>query len=1598
VRVFISSTFLDMEAERDYLVRFVFPRLREELLSRHIHLIDVDLRWGVTDADVTRVCREAIDECRPRFLCMLGGRYGWTPPDSEVSIVEQEIRHALRDETPVADGAWHHRFYFRAEDATAAARERVPGEFREPAGSPAEWKLRELKDWIRSSGHPVAAYPARWDPEAERFVDLATFGDRVRHDLLASIDAEFPPASPPSDDEFSDEASAMETFVEERAAYFVAGERRRYLEILTAFAQADRPAHDIIILTGDSGSGKSALLARLYREYTAAHPEDLVVAHFAGTSRGSTDLRRTLRRLCYELQSFVEGTTPDGPNRIPVSVQDLILLFPRLLAQAAANFRRVVLIFDAVNQLDPTDNAYSMRWLPVRFPRNLRAIVSSLPHPALSALTHRARVGQAGPAEFEHAGGNLSERSADRAAALVTRAVEWLARAIPARLVGSPGSTAARRFIVLPLDPLSRRDAAALLDHTLARFGKELTSEQRHALLEKPGSGSPLYLIAALEELRTLGQYDLLTARIAALPDDIRPLFLWIFRERLPSDPGFRGRDGQLVGARLTRRLLSCLGVSRLGLSQREIVDLLDPGDEQGNVAALLRLMRPYMMRRGELLAFSHQQAREAAEVAYLREEQERLDAHRTLADYFEERWQREIRAVAELPFHQIGARLWERNAGSLCSLAFVETKCAAGRTGDLLADYDLAVRALSVDQGASVDIDGATAQRLAEFGRWVRASAHVLAAEPWLTFQSAANQPDGTGPAQAAWQQLLSGTKQRPWMRWLNKPQTSGQCISTLAELGGPVVACAATPDGGRLVAVLEDGDVRFWDAVTGSEGVTLTVDVKAGRPWGGLRRSVFVPPDRVLASRGVTAVAISPDGLLLATGTRYGRIYLWDTVTGLLSLELSVGAVSAVTSVAFSPGDGIYLAAVAGPMQTDTGGGASRALIWEVSTGRILRTLLKKIPTFTFSSDAANPPLRACGWDADGQFLLVGSADLQQHWLAPRRRRWGGRPDRVKKPERSRGSTFTAWSVAPAARRVAWGTASGTVIQQDPATGAIVSTVAGHQGRVTACAYSPNGRLLATTSEDLEVRVWDALTGELWGRFAGHTLAPQCCAFSPDGSRLLTGGRDRSLRVWDVRARTEERQGSLKEPAASTLTAHRRRVRAAAFAPDGSFLVSASEDGLALRWDTSSGVVTDAAAYPGDALLSCAVAPDGSHVAVGGRSGALRIWSLHGGAERLLQGDNLEERQARAARLSGRLVASSVTAGAVASFLAMVWLPILALLCLCGLVPMLLGLSAAATMSDGNVRRLRQHLTIATVATAAIEATTAIVLMLLGTTGRVEIFRVILAELLSGALVGIVAAVVVAVFEWRSWRPGPVKSLAFSPNADALCVGTQGGTVQLLSPTTGHLIAILGVGFRQSLAEQVANAADLGDLDFGPERDGVNGCALLSSAAARDTVAATTRCMTEPLLWRRDAAGRYEECGRRPAVGLRRRARASTGALCLAASPCGERLATGMGDGRLHLWDGARGEHLAPLEGGHAAGAAVRGCAFSPDGRLLVSAGTDGQLVVWDVERRLPGHRYIVGWPLETVCWAADGRTIGAGDAAGQVYLLRLEMGMAP
>ncbi len=102
---------------------------------------------------------------------------------------------------------------------------------------------------------------------------------------------------------------------------------------------------------------------------------------------------------------------------------------------------------------------------------------------------------------------------------------------------------------------------------------------------------------------------------------------------------------------------------------------------------------------------------------------------------------------------------------------------------------------------------------------------------------------------------------------------------------------------------------------------------------------------------------------------------------------------------------------------------------------------------------------------------------------------------------------------------------------------------TLKGHTGLVEAVAFSPDGRRLASTSDDQTVKVWDAGTGQEMLTLRGHTKGVMGVAFSPDGRRIASAGWDHTVKVWDAGIGQE----------ALTLKGHTSSVHGVAFSPDG-------------------------------------------------------------------------------------------------------------------------------------------------------------------------------------------------------------------------------------------------------------------------------------------------------------------------------------------------------------------------------------------------------------------------------------------------------------
>jgi hypothetical protein len=474
VRVFISSTFRDMQAERDHLVKVVFPALREKLEKYRIHLIDIDLRWGVTkeqadNDEALDLCLKQIDECRPFFVGILGERYGWMPTSipsfdnpeygwsqgmTGKSITELEILHGVLNNPQMHD---HSFFFFRDPAFIRDVPEKKQAEMQAENEDSAQ-KLRELKEAIRQAhlpAPPVENYPCRYkglqvnwrlarfalertEPESLRALEsvaadgmvspaecetlsthlrdiveqqgvvyldgLDEFGRAVHDRLWNGIKAKFalsdePPAPAEGvQDELAVEMDFHQRFMESRVRVYIGREsvQRELLE----YAEGDETVPCLV--TGPSGSGKSAALARFATQYTESHADVLVLPHFVGASPASTNLRQVLRRLCLALQrgfQFTETrqgegqTAEDVPAEVKQTVNELIPQFRAFVSQVPAG-SRVLLVIDALNQLDESDNAQAMYWLPREWPPHVKMIASCIagsgrPEQVLEVFEHR---------------------------------------------------------------------------------------------------------------------------------------------------------------------------------------------------------------------------------------------------------------------------------------------------------------------------------------------------------------------------------------------------------------------------------------------------------------------------------------------------------------------------------------------------------------------------------------------------------------------------------------------------------------------------------------------------------------------------------------------------------------------------------------------------------------------------------------------------------------------------------------------------------------------------------------------------------------------------------------------------------------------------------------------------------------------------------------------------------------------------------------------------------------------------------------------------------------------------------------------------------
>lgn len=172
------------------------------------------------------------------------------------------------------------------------------------------------------------------------------------------------------------------------------------------------------------------------------------------------------------------------------------------------------------------------------------------------------------------------------------------------------------------------------------------------------------------------------------------------------------------------------------------------------------------------------------------------------------------------------------------------------------------------------------------------------------------------------------------------------------------------------------------------------------------------------------------------------------------------------------------------------------------------------------------------------------------------------------------------------------------------------------GHSARVQALAFSPDGRMLASGSDDLTIKFWEVATGKELKTLVGHTADVIFLVFSPDGKRLASAAKGQeAITLWDVRTGKE----------LLAIEGVPGDVYQLQFSPDGKSLVSGSYDGVVKMWDLATGkeLRTFQTAEEGSSIRSLAFSADGELLASGDVLGFVEVWVVSTGKKvRTLQG----------------------------------------------------------------------------------------------------------------------------------------------------------------------------------------------------------------------------------------------------------------------------------------------------------------------------------------------------------------------------------------
>ena len=392
--IFISSTFKDMDEERDAIKFEVINRLNWHYRDRYIQFQAIDLRIGINTEDcseeqsedmVLDVCLESIEKSRPFFICLLGNRYGWIPDEkrwesiiSQLSAEKRRFlsgsRHCSVTEMEIMYGAIgnngenlnHSLFFFRNDESYEGIPESIKPiyinaddvshtkEALSLKGKKLKQKILDVT-WENDMEENCSYYTLSWNQEKKHFDGIEAFSELVYAKLCKEIDKEVSTHIPPQRWQQQEHL-----YIDALAANYNSGKILSN-QVTTIADEIEQNAQ--ILLTGEHGCGKSVLFSQVAHIFSEREGYLCLIA-FVGASNHSQKMLDIALRWINEIEAAIGQTETPEEELAGYESAKVYNLLTGLIHQAGKKGIKTIIMLDEIENLaNVVPNDIYLSWL-----------------------------------------------------------------------------------------------------------------------------------------------------------------------------------------------------------------------------------------------------------------------------------------------------------------------------------------------------------------------------------------------------------------------------------------------------------------------------------------------------------------------------------------------------------------------------------------------------------------------------------------------------------------------------------------------------------------------------------------------------------------------------------------------------------------------------------------------------------------------------------------------------------------------------------------------------------------------------------------------------------------------------------------------------------------------------------------------------------------------------------------------------------------------------------------------------------------------------------------------------------------------------------